>query len=79
MNEYVGLDASLEVTHFCIVDETGAVVARGRAATEPEAIAAALRERSNGQIERVVHETGGLAHWLQRELEAEGLPVVMLA
>lgn len=29
MNEYVGLDVSLDVAHFCIVDESGAVVARG--------------------------------------------------
>jgi transposase len=78
MKEYVGLDVSLEVTHFCIVDETGTVVARGRVASEPEAIAAVLRERSAGEIVRVVHETGGMAHWLQRELEALGLPAVLV-
>ena len=28
MSEYVGLDVSLKVTRFCVVDGTGAVVAR---------------------------------------------------
>jgi hypothetical protein len=40
MKEYVGLDVSLEVTHFCILDEAGAVVGRGRASREEPRIAA---------------------------------------
>ena len=78
MNEYVGLDVSLESTHFCIVDEAGSVVGRGRAASDPAAIAAAVSSRSRGRIACVVHETGGMAHWLQHELSELGLPVVLV-
>ena len=36
MEHYVGLDVSLKETHFCVMDGTGEVVARGREATHPE-------------------------------------------
>ena len=42
MDYYVGLDVSLKETHFCVVDGTGEVVARGREATHPELPTAAL-------------------------------------
>lgn len=43
MKQYVGLDVSLKETHICVVDESGKVVARGREATQPELLAAAIR------------------------------------
>ena len=43
MNHYAGLDVSLEETAICVVDETGRIVKETRAASEPEALIAALR------------------------------------
>ena len=36
MEQYIGLDVSLKETHICVVDGSGAVVARGREVTQPE-------------------------------------------
>ncbi len=42
--EYVGLDVSKEETAFCVKDETGAILARGKVTTDPRTIFEALRE-----------------------------------
>lgn len=39
---HVGLDASLKALSVCVLDEAGAVVWRGKVASTPEAIAAAV-------------------------------------
>jgi hypothetical protein len=36
MVHWVGLDVSLKETHSCLLDRTGAVVSRGRKATQPD-------------------------------------------
>ncbi len=74
---YVGLDVSLETTSVCVLDETGAVVWRGKAASTPEAIAAAIRARAP-HVARVGLETGPLCTWHWHELRALGMPVVCL-
>ncbi len=43
MNYYAGLDVSLEETSICVIDEVGGIVKEVRAASEPEALIAALR------------------------------------
>lgn len=40
MRCYTGIDVSLEVSHFCVVDAAGKVVKEARVASEPEAILA---------------------------------------
>ena len=42
MTHYAGLDVSLEETAICVVDDTGRIVKEARAASEPEALVAAL-------------------------------------
>jgi len=37
---FTGIDVSLEVSHFCIVDDAGKIVKGARVASEPEAIIA---------------------------------------
>ena len=74
---YVGLDVSLEMTSVCVLDETGAVVWRGKVASTPEAIAAAIRARAP-HVARVGLEMGPLCTWHWHELRALGMPVVCL-
>ena len=40
MTYYTGIDVSLEVSHFCVVDAAGSIVKEARVASEPEAIIA---------------------------------------
>jgi transposase len=77
MDQYVGLDVSLKETHFCVVDGAGVEVARGREVTHPELLARALARHAPG-ARVIVLETGGQSSWLQRELEAAGLPAVIV-
>lgn len=74
---YVGLDVSLEMTSVCVLDEAGAIVWRGKAASTPEAIATAISVRAP-QPARIGLETGPLRTWRWHSLRALGLPVVCL-
>ena len=77
MNHYVGLDVSLEETAICVVDGTGRIVKEARAASEPEALIAALRE-IDLPLERVGLEACSLTAWLHDELCAAGLPAICI-
>jgi len=77
MNHYVGLDVSLEETAICVVDGTGRIVKEARAASEPEALIAALRE-IDWPLERVGLEACSLTAWLHDELHSAGLPAVCI-
>jgi hypothetical protein len=44
MVEYVGLDVSKEETAYCVKDAGGKVLASGKAATDPDALFAVLKE-----------------------------------
>lgn len=74
MVEYVGLDVSKEETTYCVMDGSGAVLARGRVASDPEALFEILRAHCLCP-ERIVLETGTMSNWLARELRRRGLPV----
>ncbi len=77
MVHYVGLDVSDRDTAIHVIDETGRLVWRGKRASEPDVIAAALR-RHAPQLERVGLETGQLAPWLYHSLKEFGFPIVCL-
>ncbi len=77
MVEYVGLDVSQEETAFCVMDERGTILARGKVATDPDALFEVLREHCLCP-ERIVLETGTMSGWLARELRKRGLPVVVI-
>ena len=74
---YVGLDVSLETTSVCVLDEKGGVLWRGKVASTPEAIAAAVRAHAP-EVERIGLETGPLCTWHWHALRQAGLPVVCL-
>ena len=77
MTQYVGLDVSLKETKLHVLNEAGNRVWRGRCATDPTAIAAAVR-RYAPMAARIGLETGPLTTWLWTALTAEGLPMVCL-
>ncbi len=77
MNHYAGLDVSLEETAICVVDGTGRIVKEARAASEPEALAAALRG-IDLPLERIGLEACSLTAWLHDGLRDAGLPAICI-
>ena len=77
MKYFAGLDVSLEETAICVVDETGRIVKEARAASEPEALVAALRSIGL-PLERVGLEACSLTAWLHDGLRAAGLPAICI-
>ena len=76
-NTYVGLDVSLAETAIAVVDDRGAILWRGRAASEPDAIAATLARRAPGAV-RIGLESGQLSGWLTQGLAGLGLPAICI-
>src|SRR3546814_802391 len=72
MKYFAGLDVSLGETAICVVDETGRIVREVRAASEPQALIAALSELGL-DLERIGLEACSLSAWLHEELCAAGL------
>lgn len=77
MELHVGLDVALESTSICVVDQAGAKVLETSVASEPEALCLALREHV-ASIARIGIEASATGIWLARELQAEGLPVIVV-
>jgi transposase len=75
--QYVGLDVSQATTSICVIDESGAVMWRGKTSSDPDSIAAVLQLRAPDAV-RVGLETGLLSNWLTRSLRQRGLPVVCI-
>jgi transposase len=59
MEQYVGLDVSLELTSVCVVDNTGKTVWQGKCASVPEVIATTVRNKAPG-VTRVMISGIGL-------------------
>src|ERR671917_112571 len=77
MPHYAALDVSNNQTALHVVDEAGRTVWRGKRASDPEALAAALRRHAPDLV-CVGLETGFLTPWLYHSLKAVGLPIVCL-
>ncbi len=58
----------------CVMNAAGKVLARGKVASDPEALFEVLREHCLCP-ERIVLETGTLSFWLARGLRQRDLPV----
>ena len=77
MTHYAGLDVSLEETAICVVDGSGRIVRETRAASEPEALIAALR-RIDLPLARIGLEACSLTAWLHDELRAADWPAICI-
>ena len=77
VEQYVGLDVSLEQTSICVVDGSGKTLWQGKCTSTPEAIAAAIRARAP-EVVRVGLESGPLSAWHWHELRKLEVPVVCL-
>jgi transposase len=77
MEQYAGLDVSLEETAVALVDETGRVVREATVASEIEPIDAWLR-RAGLKIVRLGLEAGPLSSWLHAGLRERGWPVICI-
>jgi hypothetical protein len=67
MEQYVGLDVSLEQTSVCVVDGDGKTLWQGKCASTPEAIAATIRAKAPAVV-RIGLESGPLSSWHWHEL-----------
>ena len=77
MEEFVGLDVSLKLTHVCVLDGSGKKVWQGTCLSTPESIAETIRARAPNAT-RIGLETGPLSTWHWHALAEMGLPVLCL-
>jgi transposase len=77
VEQFAGLDVSLEETSICVVDERGSVVREARVASEPSAIVAWFKA-AGLSVARLGLEAGPLSPWLHSGLVAGGLPAVCI-
>lgn len=73
MGYFAGLDASLEETAICVVDEAGRIIKETRAESAPTALITALSALGL-PLERIGLEACSLTAWLHDDLRAAGLP-----
>ena len=75
MENYAGLDVSLEATSVCVVDEAGRIVSERKVASDPDAISQVLLA-SGYPYKRIGLEAGPLSQWLYEGLRRENLPAI---
>ncbi len=77
MEQYVGLDVSLQQTAVCVVDQTGQIVREAVIPSDPEVIAAFVKSNAKNVV-RMGLESGPTSTWLWSELDRLGLPVICI-
>src|SRR3954447_10160308 len=77
MEQYAGIDVSLDSVSVCIVDAQGKILKEAKVACEPEALIAWLAAYGT-PMTRIGLEAGPLSQWLFAGLKAAGLPVELL-
>lgn len=78
MQYHAGLDTSATTTAICVVrSRDGEIALETSVTTDPEAIWKALKPCAE-RLLLVGHEATGWSAWLHRQLEARGLPMVLL-
>ncbi len=77
MDQYAGIDVSLETSSVCVVDSGGKVVREAKVASEPEALIAWFR-CLDAPVTRIGLEAGPLSQWLYAGLREVGFAVELL-
>ena len=77
MEQYAGIDVSLDSASVCIVDAQGKILKEAKVACEPQALIAWLAAHGT-PMARIGLEAGPLSQWLFAGLRAAGLPVELL-
>lgn len=77
MDNYAGIDVSLELSSVCVVDSSGKIVRETKVASEPEALLQHFADLGLPVI-RVGLEAGLLSQWLREGLVDAGFEVVLL-
>ena len=77
MEQYAGIDVSLESASICVVDASGRIVREAKVASEPEALIAWFR-MSQVTPTRICLQAGPLSQWLYAGMREARLPVELL-
>ena len=77
MEQYAGIDVSLEYSSVCIVDGGGKIVREGKIASEPAALIGYFQSLGFA-LSRIGLEAGPLSQWLYAAMKEAGLAVELL-
>ena len=77
MDNYAGIDVSLECSSVCVVDASGKIVREGKVASEPAALVAWFGSLGLSLV-RIGLEAGPLSQWLYAAMREAGLAVELL-
>ena len=77
MEQYVGLDVSLQKIAVCVLNASGRVVIEAEVASEPGVLIAFIRTEAPHAV-RIGLESGPTSPWLWHSLKSAGLPVVCM-
>src|ERR1700738_3212729 len=77
MDQYAGIDVSLECSSVCVVDANGKIVRETKVASEPEALIGWFGSLGGG-LARIGLEAGPLSQWLYAAMKKAGLAVELL-
>ncbi len=77
MDNYAGIDVSLEASHVCVVDGEGKILKEAKVASDPDALVAWFSEQSWPPT-RIGLEAGPLSQWLYAGMKAAELAVELI-
>jgi transposase len=77
MEQYAGIDVSLESASVCVVDSTGRIMREAKVVCEPEALIAWFT-KLGVSMARIGLEAGPLSQWLYARMREAGLSVELL-
>ena len=77
MDQYAGIDVSLESSSVCVVDASGRIVREAKVASEPEALIAWFGGLGTS-LAQIGLEAGPLSQWLYAGMRQAGLAVELL-
>src|SRR4051794_27265288 len=77
MEQYAGIDVSLESASICVVDSIGRIVREAKVVCEPEALIAWFT-KLGVSMARIGLEAGPLSQWLYAKMREAGLSVELL-